>query len=52
MTYPDEMPVDRDEEGDVVDASQVSAALTADASEADVIEQAIAVPLGEDDFDR
>ncbi|MGZ6778974.1 MAG: hypothetical protein ACXVGO_08285 [Mycobacterium sp.] len=51
MTYPDEMPIDSDDEQTELDATEVSAAQS-DANEADVIEQSIAVPLGDDDFDR
>ena len=51
MTYPDEMPTDSDDEELGLDAAEVSAARS-DANEADVIEQSIAVPLGDDDFDR
>jgi hypothetical protein len=51
MTSPDEMPIDSDDEQPELDATEVSAA-QADANEADVIEQSIAVPLGDDDFDR
>ena len=52
MTYPDETPIDSDDdEQPDLDATEVSAARS-DANEADVIEQSIAVPLGDDDFDR
>lgn len=51
MTYPDEMPVDADDDQAGLDPSEVRAART-DANEADVIEQSIAVPLGDDDFER
>lgn len=54
MTYPntDDIPVHDDDAG--LDPSTVNAARGADANEADLIEQAIAVPLGdeEDGFDR
>jgi hypothetical protein len=51
MTHPDDIPVESDEQG--LDPSRVSAART-DADEADLIEQATAVPDGDDDraFDR
>lgn len=52
MTYPDEMPVDGDDEEAGLDTAEVSEAQAAEANEADLIEQSIAVPLGEDDFDR
>ena len=51
MTYPDEMPVDGDDDQAGLDASEVRAARS-DANEADVIEQSIAVPIPDDDFDR
>ncbi len=52
MTYPDDdMPVVSDDEQATLDADEVSAA-GSDANEADVIEQSIAVPLGDDEFDR
>ncbi len=50
MTHPDDLPIDDDEETGL-DPAEVTAA-GSEASEADVIEQAIAVPLGDDDFDR
>ena len=46
MTYPDDIPVDRGDDDAGLDADKVSEAL---ADEADLIEQAIAVPLGDDD---
>jgi hypothetical protein len=48
MTYPDDLPVDSDEDEAGLDPSQVSSA-RADADEADLIEQATAVPIGDDD---
>jgi hypothetical protein len=51
MTYPDDLPVVDDDEPATPDAEAVSAARL-DANEADVIEQSIAVPLGDDEFDR
>ena len=53
MTYPEDRPVDGDEEAGL-DPLSVNTGLAADADEADLIEQAIAVPQGEDDrgFDR
>ncbi len=52
MTYPDEMPIDSDDEQAGLDPAEVSAARSSDANEADLIEQSIAVPLGDDEFDR
>lgn len=53
MTYPDDMPRDNDDEEPALDATEITTARGSDANEADLIEQAIAVPLGdEDDFDR
>lgn len=51
MTYPDEMPVDGDDDKVGLDPADVRA-VRSDANEADVIEQSIAVPLGDDEFDR
>jgi hypothetical protein len=51
MTYPDDLPVVSDDEQATLDAERVRAARL-DANEADVIEQSIAVPLGDDEFDR
>jgi hypothetical protein len=51
MTYPDDLPVYDDDAG--LDPSSISDADAAAANEADLIEQAIAVPLpDEDGFDR
>ena len=54
MTYPDEIPIDDGDEEAGLDPSSVRAARAAEASEADLIEQAMAVPRGDDDrgFDR
>jgi hypothetical protein len=54
MTYPDDIPVDSDDEESGLDVARVSEARSAEADEADLIEQAIAVPLGDDDrgFER
>ena len=51
---PDELPVDSGDEETGLDAASVSAARAGEADEADLIEQAIAVPLGDDErgFDR
>ncbi len=50
MTYPDDIPVDNGDEEAGLDPAEVGA----EADEADLIEQAIAVPFGDDDrgFDR
>lgn len=49
MTHPDDTPVDADAE----DAELEPIEIGAEANEADLIEQATAVPLGDDDgFDR
>jgi hypothetical protein len=54
LTYPDDIPVDDGDEEAGLDPAGVTAARAADASEADLIEQAIAIPFGDDDrgFDR
>ena len=55
MSHPDYVPVDGDDDDEEagLDPSRVSAARASDANEADLIEQAMAVPLGDDDgFDR
>ena len=49
MTYPDDISVDRADEDAGLDAEKVSEARADEADEADLIEQAIAVPLGDDD---
>ena len=49
MTYPDDIPVDRGDDDAGFYADKVSEALADEADEADLIEQAIAVPLGDDD---
>ena len=53
-TYPDDLPVDSDDDESGLDPSGVTAARAAEASEADLIEQAIAIPSGDDEhgFDR
>ena len=49
MTHPDDIPVDTDDEDAGLDPFEVDA----EADEADLIEQATAVPLADDDgFDR
>jgi len=49
MTHPDDIPVDTDDEDAGLDPFEVAS----EADEADLIEQATAVPLGDDDgFDR
>lgn len=49
MTHPDDTPVDTDDE----DAELEPIEIGTEANEADLIEQAIAVPPGDDDgFDR
>jgi hypothetical protein len=54
MTYPNDMLVEDDDEERLLDPSLVTAARAAEANEADLIEQAIAVPEGDDErsFDR
>ena len=55
MTHPDYMAVDSDDDdGEAgLDPSRVSAVQSSEANEADLIEQAMAVPLGDDEgFDR
>ena len=54
MTYPDDISVDDGDEEAGLDTARVSAARTAEASEADLIEQAMTIPQGDDDraFDR
>jgi hypothetical protein len=52
MTHPDDVPVEVDDSEAGLDPSEVSAERTADANEADLNEQATAVPIVEDDFDR
>jgi hypothetical protein len=49
MTHPDDIPVDTGDEEAGLDPSTLNAARVADADEADLIEQAIAIPLGDDD---
>ena len=49
MTHPDDIPVDTDNDDAVLDPFEIGS----EASEADLIEQATAVPPGDDDgFDR
>jgi hypothetical protein len=52
MTYPDDIPVDGGDEDAGLDAEKVSEARDDEADEADLIEQAIAVPLGDGEDDR
>ena len=55
MTHPDYAAVDSDDDDREagLDPSRVSVARKWDANEADLIEQAMVVPLGDDDgFDR
>ena len=54
MTDPDEFPVDSDDEEAGLDPAEVTAAREDEADEADLIEQAYTVPLGDDErgFDR
>ena len=53
MTHPDDIPVDIDDEQAGLDPSEVSAARRTDADEADLIEQATAIPVvDDDDIDR
>jgi hypothetical protein len=55
VTHPDYVAVDGDDdEGEAgLDPSRISVARSSDANEGDLIEQAMAVPLGDDDgFDR
>ena len=49
MTHPDDIPVESDDEQAGLDPSGVSAARMADADEADLIEQATAIPVADDD---
>jgi hypothetical protein len=51
MTQPDDVPVEIDDEQAGLDPTQVNAA-TAEADEADLIEQATTIPVPDDDFDR
>jgi hypothetical protein len=49
MTHPDDIPVDTDNEDAGLDPFEIGS----EANEADLIEQATAIPLGDDDgFDR
>jgi hypothetical protein len=52
MTNPDEIPVDSDDEEAGLDPSRITAARAADANEADLIEQATAVPPGDEERER
>jgi hypothetical protein len=54
MTVPDDIPVDGDDEDLAFDPSRITPAREAEANEADLIEQAFAVPSGDDEhgFDR
>lgn len=53
VTYPDDRRIDDGDEEPGLDESTVGSVQAADANEADVIEQATAVPLDDDDgFDR
>ena len=52
MTHPDDVPVEVDDEEAGLDPSEVSAARKSDADEADLIEQATAVPIVDEEFDR
>jgi hypothetical protein len=54
MTVPDDIPVDSDDEDLDFDPSRITPAREAEANEADLIEQAFAVPSGDDEhgFDR
>jgi hypothetical protein len=49
MTYPDDIPVDAGDEEAGLDAERVNEARDDEADEGDLIEQAIAVPSGDDD---
>jgi hypothetical protein len=49
MTKPDELPVDSGDEEPGLDPAEVTAARAGEADEADLIEQAYAVPLGDDE---
>ena len=53
-TNPDELPVDSGDEETGLDPASITAAREEEADEADLIEQAYAVPLGDDEhgFDR
>ena len=52
MTHPDDMPVDSDDEQAGLDPSEVSADRKTHADEADLIEQATAIPVVDDEVDR
>jgi hypothetical protein len=54
MTVPDDIPVDGGDEDLDFDPSRITPAREAEANEADLIEQAFAVPSGDDEhgFDR
>jgi len=54
MTVPDDIPVDGDDEDLDFDPSRITAAREAEANEADLIEQAMTIPSGDDErgFDR
>lgn len=49
MTYPDDIPVDDSDEEAGLDSERLEAARADEANEADLIEQAIAVPLDDED---
>lgn len=54
MTHPDDLPVDDSDEEAGLDEERLSAARADEANEADLLEQAIAVPLEDEEngFDR
>jgi hypothetical protein len=54
MTVPDDIPLDGDDEDPDFDPSGITAARESEANEADLIEQAYAVPSGDDErgFER
>jgi hypothetical protein len=52
VTHPDDFPIESDDEDAGLDPTKVSAARAADADEADLIEQATAVPLDDEAFDH
>jgi hypothetical protein len=54
MTVPDDIPLDGDDEDLDFDPSGITAARESEANEADLIEQAYAVPSGDDErgFER
>ena len=52
MTQPDDVPVELDDEEAGLDPAEVNAERKSHANEADLIEQATAVPVADEEFDR